>query len=334
MEISNSQILTSIAAFTSLTKLHLTLIDADLQPLAQLSSLQDLALQVQYQQSASCAAVLDSNRHTLQSVVLSAHSWSFETYWGLHIVANLDTVVTDFKWLDSVAMPYLAGISARLVRWIVRGHINSVTVEALNTAKVHHLTLFCLCDTFWQEMAGSTSLQRLTVLDSEVSSNEGVGVFPNLTELTLINCHRVSALGVKHWLTKALPALASLSFWARDSGRKLRLSRSALEAMASGSRLVAVDLRGVSLLTDESLIRMQNAFFKKQAHGKVHSHVRVLLPLELCERDPIIDLLHCESYPGVSLSCSVSHKCQKLQLSQGMNPDAFVSAVVVHRFVH
>ena len=104
--------------------------------------------------------------------------------------------------------------------------------------------------------------------------------------------------------------------------------------MASGSRLVAVDLRGVSLLTEESLIRMQKAFFKKQADGKVQSHVRVLLPLELCKRDPMVDLLHYESYPGLSLSHSASYKCQKLQLSQGMNPDAFVSAVVVHRFVN
>ena len=212
LEASNTQILTSIAAFSSLTKLHLTLLGAVMQPLAQLSSLQDLALQAQSQHSASCAAVTDNNRHTLCSVVLSAESWTPETYHSLHFVLGIETVAIDIIELDSTAMPYLAGISARLLRLIIRGAVDSVTVEALNVAKVHSLTLRCVSDSFWQQMAGSTSLQKLTLVDVGVLSGEVVPAFPHLTKLTLINCHRVCETSINHWLSKSAPALASLTF--------------------------------------------------------------------------------------------------------------------------
>ena len=89
--------MSAIANFTSLTRLHLTLTlsatAADFQPLAQLSLLEDLALQCPVDvNSASCSGVLSSSRATLRAVVLTAGSWDAKTYRSLQGSTQLDEV--------------------------------------------------------------------------------------------------------------------------------------------------------------------------------------------------------------------------------------------------
>ena len=75
-----------IAQLTNLTKLHLGLCNlqqaADFQQLTQLTKLQDLGVQ-SYRASASCEAILFSNRHCLRKVNLAARSWTVATYRAL-----------------------------------------------------------------------------------------------------------------------------------------------------------------------------------------------------------------------------------------------------------
>ena len=107
------------------------------------------------------------------------------------------------------------------------------------------------------------------------------------------------------------------------------MSSSALQALSSGCRLVAVDLSGVGNLTEDRLIEMQIAFHRKQARDKVQARIRVLLPVPLCNCDPMI--VDCVPFPGLAVSWLANQTRQKFQLCLAMDPDVVVSTTVKSR---
>lgn len=79
---------------TNLTKLHLTIDDnffhynMDFEPSAQLSLLQDLALQIVHFVPTCCEDVLGS-RQTLQFITRTPGSWTAATYRSLQFIPQL-----------------------------------------------------------------------------------------------------------------------------------------------------------------------------------------------------------------------------------------------------
>ncbi len=70
----------SVAALSNLTKLHLTMwVQPDFCPLAQLTKIEDLALQC-YDSSSDCSHVIDSCKHGLQRLIIARSSWTDSTY--------------------------------------------------------------------------------------------------------------------------------------------------------------------------------------------------------------------------------------------------------------
>lgn len=86
-------VIAALDSMTNLTTLQLTKTDwaIDYQPLAQLSSLKHLALQCSVDKPC-CEGVLDSNRHTLTDVTLTAPTWSVATLCSLQRNEQLDTL--------------------------------------------------------------------------------------------------------------------------------------------------------------------------------------------------------------------------------------------------
>ena len=80
-----------IAQLSGLTKLHLSTDGSQVvnfEPLSQLSSVQDLALQ-SVRRDVSCAGILTSSRLTLRQIILTADCWSSDTYTALQQLDHL-----------------------------------------------------------------------------------------------------------------------------------------------------------------------------------------------------------------------------------------------------
>ena len=97
-----NSIVAAIATLRSLRKLHLIVpADANLGPLAQLSSLEDFALQTgfgavvhhHHTAMASCVHVLRSSRNTLQAVQLHCFYYADDIYRALQCLPQLQTIM-------------------------------------------------------------------------------------------------------------------------------------------------------------------------------------------------------------------------------------------------
>ena len=139
----------------NLTKLHLTVSrghygdPTDFQPLAQLSMLQNLALQCNDDYN-KCEGVLMRNRQTLRKVTLTAHAWSASTYSSLQAVAQLDFLNISIKGIDIEQAQAFGSITAEVFRLNLHGMIREGALAALNSNSpaVHELTLWNLDQAF------------------------------------------------------------------------------------------------------------------------------------------------------------------------------------------
>ena len=115
---------------STLTKLHLTIRDSfflstiDFQPLAQLGLLTDLALQIVHKVPTCCDGVLRSNRQTLQSVTLTAGSWTAATYGSLQHIAQLKVLTITIMEVDAAQAQALGGVKAELFRLTLHGAVS------------------------------------------------------------------------------------------------------------------------------------------------------------------------------------------------------------------
>lgn len=107
--------LQAIGALSSLTKLHVAIVDrpyVDLNPLGQLRQLQTLALQTPWVQS-QCEAVLCSNKYTLECIRLDAPSWQPQTYLCLSQLPVLDRLVIRTRYIDAQEASALSEVQVR-----------------------------------------------------------------------------------------------------------------------------------------------------------------------------------------------------------------------------
>jgi len=102
--------ISSVAALSNLTKLHLTFHgQPDFRPLAQLTKIEDLALQCGGN-SSDCSHIINSNRLGLQSLTIASQSWTDSTYAAAANVEALRTTVVKVEILTEAGAALVANL--------------------------------------------------------------------------------------------------------------------------------------------------------------------------------------------------------------------------------
>lgn len=306
-----ARILTAMGSMQCLSKLHITLSpdygveEVDFQMLAQLSCLEDLALQCSAA-GGSCQGVLQSNRQTLHSVTLSATSWSVATYNSLQDVPRLDNLTISIVNITHGQAQALGGITASAFDLKLLKSPEGWALETLNACqpRIHALTVWpapysLLC------LPELPSLQHLNLADSGFGYFTGTSLhsYPHVTQLTFINCPCITGDGLQHIIRQALPGLKSVSFHATTSGhQKFELSLRALDAFQFGRNLQYIDLRGISGLTKERVAKLEKALHRKQRKNAVQPMITILLPSPcLGTAEPLLKVKHVPQLPNIQM---------------------------------
>ena len=251
-------LIAAVATMTHLTKLHLSLADyfdfsaIDLEPLACLTSLKDLALQcfdnpgldcLRICDSVCCQGVLESNKQTLHCVTLTG-PWTAATYYMLHKCSKLETLSISISELNVEQAKALASISADSFRLTLHQQLEPIVLAAINHSQpqIHMLTTWGIYQKEALKLPQLLSLHELTLVnfvpftivsrvethDSDVDvvgiaahapgycpvTGEALECCPMVTKLTLIDCPGITSKGLKHVIEKAMPALQTLSIQA------------------------------------------------------------------------------------------------------------------------
>ena len=299
--IANS--MADIAQLAGLAKLHLTFalthLHLDFQPLSQLTTLTDLALQC-YLNSASCVGVLDSNKQGLQHVILAAGSWSDDTYVALQQIPHLGTLTLKVWMLSSAQAHALNGVTAshtHLDLHQVR-HLPGNPLLALSTAAIHQLTLWNVDDVSCQQLGSMPSLETLTIANSPLMTGTSFNTYGNMTELTFMNCPGIGPAGLQHIISAAMPALErfAIQCWGNYNFANTQLA-SGISALSRGTRLVDIDLRGLQLRYRHEE-ELQRSIEARQSCGATEPIVTLHLPVHSFSLPPcqilgaVVESLH------------------------------------------
>lgn len=274
---------------TSLTKLHLTASDwswyedPDFSPLSQFSLLQDLVLQSCHSESC-CGAVLKSSRQSLRTIILTAASWTTESFVALQNVPNLETLSVSVFRLDVPQSQLLQHVVSETFQLIVHdGLVQAEVSDVLNSSQphVHDLTLYRDSKSIKSlTVPQLSSLQRLTLIQDGRFTGDTVPILCNVTQLTFIDCPSISETGLYHMIKVAFPALKAISFHASHCGSDdLTLSVQAVDCFLLGRFLQFVDLRGVANLMPDHVAQIQQAIQAKQQASLKQPNFTVLLPV-------------------------------------------------------
>ena len=270
--------MSAIANFTSLTRLHLTLTlhatAADLQPLAQLSLLEDLALQCPVDvEGASCSGVLSSSRTTLCAVVLKAGSWDAETYRSLQGSAQLEKVCIRVFWLWYAAALELGKVKAKFIQLvIVELHECSCrTFRALTAHKPCIRELACrdMPDDFTVYLQQMPNLERLYLIEARMFTGMQLQSHPTLRSLYIT--HRGDDILTVDLgrIAQKLPALAVLQLQSVCGQDPDYIE------LASAKKLQNLCLQVPDMLTNESMSRLHWAFHKSQQEDAAQPCVQI-----------------------------------------------------------
>lgn len=274
-----------VAQLTSLTKLHLSLDQsqpANFTALSQLSSVQDLALQNRFL-GVTCSGILESSSQTPRHIILSADSWSVDTYLALQHVQHLQRLLLKLYRLHVGEAFALAGVRATHIHLDLRccNLYSRLGLAALSEANprscIHELTLWGLDNDGSRHLQMLPSLQNLTVVNSLMLTGSVVGKLTEVSELRIIDCPNVTALGVRHMLRTALPSLQKIAFLAGSntcSTEHLQVDQSFLQSLLYGRSLACIDLRGVRGLSLAAVQQFESAVEARQALTRAQSSLR------------------------------------------------------------
>ena len=81
----------------------------DFGPLAQLTNIEDLALQCSGN-SSDCSHAIDSNKLGFQSLIIASHSWTDSTYAAAANVETLHTIVVKVETLTEAGAALVANL--------------------------------------------------------------------------------------------------------------------------------------------------------------------------------------------------------------------------------
>lgn len=337
-----NQCMVVLPSLTHLTKLHLAFVDklgyrpVNFEPLAQLSLLEDLA--VQCIQCAGpcyltvfgpvcCKGVLESNAQSLRSVILSGF-WSAAAYSSLQSVLHLDTLSIHTTGLDIHQANAFAGIQADSFRLTLHRQLWPDVVTALERSQpqVHKLTKWGSCQKQPLSLPALRSLQSLTLVaympynilyngayrymcEEDMAAHlpftgEALPALPGLTQLILIDCPGITSNGLEHAMGTALPALIALSIQATTKKVGLVLFvRRIWSVLYLGQNLCFIDLSGVSGPLARGVRWYELELQSRQCRSEAPPKVVLLLPSEnaslSCKPECALDIVDSMFVPDI-----------------------------------
>lgn len=281
--------ISAIGELQHLTRLHLSIqARTDFEPLAQLTGLQDLALQSESRTASACG-ILHSNRQTLQHVILASRGWDTATLRALDDLSNLHTVtlkvlcltVEDATVISHLLRPTSIKIMLRKCAKMVP---EAFKIFSSSQASITHLELWDLENSCLGELRSMQSLTSLAVVrPSTEFTGEGLELQPNLDTLRLVSCFALSNDGLRALLASA-PQLKLLLIQQelqhacppelRDSDT---LTKHGLVDVAQAANLVYLDLQGVKVTRGGEKL-LESSICAQQKAGKLQPAIAVLLP--------------------------------------------------------
>ena len=277
-----------MAILTSLVRLHVSILhqNPDWQPLAQLSGLQDLALQCQEDMS-SCAQVLISNRANLQRVVIASRSWDHNTYAALPHLQSLHTISIKVDSLTTPEATVVGNLLApRDIRMLIR-RCDLVTPRVFwalssGTAAVTQLVVWESSKVHCHELQ---QMQHLTLL-AVVRPRHDVNVTDfkpqqALKVLSMVSCFGIDDSGVQY-ITAAFPSLRVVSVLREVEYRAYVdlpiISVQAVVSLAQGRLLDHMCIGGLTGLTRQGIKALRHAIKAQQSAGLSPETVLIVLP--------------------------------------------------------
>jgi Leucine-rich repeat (LRR) protein len=281
--------ISAIAELQHLTRLHLSIkARTDFEPLAQLSGLQDLALQSD-SRSASACGVLTNNRQTLERVILTSRGWDTATLSALGTLPKLRTVTIKLLSLsveDAVALSHLLQPDSIqiMLRKCSRMALEAFTILSSSQANITHLMLWEMENAYLCKLQSMQSLTGLTIVrPSSHFSGEALALQPNLDTLRLVSCFALTDDGLRSLLAaaplvKMLLIQQELSMTCpAELNDSDALTKHGLVSVAQASNLVYLDLQGVKITRGGEKL-LESTICAQQKAGKMQPAVAMVLP--------------------------------------------------------
>ena len=325
--------ISAIAELQHLTRLHLSIkARTDFEPLAQLSGLQDLALQSD-SRSASACGVLTSSRQTLERVILTSRGWDTATLSALDTLPKLRAVtikvlslaVEDAVVLSRLLQPDSIQIMLRKCSKMVS---EAFIILSSSQANITHLELWemenaCLC-----KLQSMQSLIGLTIVrPSSDFTGEALVSQPNLDTLRLVSCFALTDDGLRSLLAAA-PLIKMLLIQQElqhtcpaELSDSDVLTKHGLVSVAQASHLAYLDLQGVKITRGGEKL-LESTICAQQKAGKMPAAVAMVLPKFSKRYGDNVFTPECLHYPAFApipdgrrnlITCGNANKNQELK---------------------
>ena len=263
----------SIAALSNLTKLHLTMCgQPDFCPLAQLTKIEDLAMQCGGN-SSDCSRVIESNRHGLQSLTIASISWSDSTYVAAASVEALRTVVVKVRILTEAGAALVANLLRPGSVQLLIGCCHEMSQQAFlllssGQAKITVLEVWHIDAIQCNRLRTMQSLRKMTLSVPLLNATNTIfrALQPQLTDLRLFSCLQLTYCAVAN-IVQRLPALQHLAFQQESQTQSLDYDTGTRSFTSAGllmlnqpSNLTTVNLEGAQGLSDEMIYEFEADF--------------------------------------------------------------------------
>ena len=210
-----------ICRMTRLTCLHLNIRCvgdfANWQPLRQLTTLEDLALQ-SCGPLTQCSAVLFSNSHCLRSLILTAGTWDSRTYWALFCLSALQTLTLRVAAIADQDAQIVAGLPAPDEIKIMLTQCNLLTPAALKSlttgsANITEMALWRVAGHHVKHLKPMPYLHTLFLVRccQQTFQVSELQQQPMLTSLHIVRCWTLDEAAILHIVVR-FPELKALSF--------------------------------------------------------------------------------------------------------------------------
>lgn len=301
--------ISAIASLQHLTKLHLSIEGrTDFDPLTQLTSLEDLALQALSRHASACQ-VLHSNRHSLQHVILSSRGWDSATFEALQSLPNLDSVTIKVVFLTDVDAATLSSLHRPSSLQIMLRNCNRMHPHEFHTltsgiASLTHLELWELDQACFAQLQSVQSLSGLTLVRPSLGvTGQGFKSQPRLETLRLISCFGMNDEGLRE-LVAGAPALKILMIQQEmhyacpaELNESDTVTKHGLVSLAEAAELMYVDLQGVKLTKGGQKL-LESSICAQQKAGNMRSAIALVLPKFSRRYGESVFSCECLHYPA------------------------------------
>lgn len=301
--------ISAIASLQHLTKLHLSIEGrTDFNPLTQLTSLEDLALQALSRHASACQ-VLHSNRHSLQRVILSSRGWDSATFEALHSLPNLDSVTIKVVFLTDVDAATLSSLLRPsslqiMLRSCSRMHPHVFHTLTSGIASLTHLELWELDQACFAQLQSLQSLCGLTLVRPSLGvTGQGFNCQPRLDTLRLISFFGMNDHGFQE-LVAGAPALKILMIQQEmhhacpaELNESDTVTKHGLVSLVEAAELMYVDLQGVKLTKGGQKL-LEGSICAQQKAGKMRSAIALVLPKFARRYGESVFSCECLHYPA------------------------------------